>query len=149
MEITINLSGTKALIEKFNKLEAKLKNFSPEFRTIGSYLTSYFSSEVFLSRGSVLGNPWAPLAESTLKEKMKKYPGRGPLEASGDMRNEFRSDEGPMELKITNASPHFKYHQSKLPRKSNLPRRVMLGFNGTIKTKIKDVFTEGISRVIQ
>ena len=148
MQIDVTVSGSQQIIDKFKRLDAKIRDFSPEFFKLGEYLTGYFSGESFLSQGSVFGKHWAELAGGTTKSKMKKYPGRQPLERSGAMRSGFKAHAAPMQLMIENATSYFKYHQSSAPRRV-LPRRVMIGYNSTIKTKIRDTFKEGIARIMQ
>jgi hypothetical protein len=148
MQIDVTVSGSQQIIDKFKRLDAKLKDLSPEFVKLGEYLTGYFSGESFLSQGSVFGKHWNKLADGTTKSKSKKYPGRQPLERSGAMRSGFRAKTAPMQLTISNAVSYFGYHQSSEPRRV-LPRRVMIGYNNTIKTKIRDTFHDGIARILQ
>lgn len=147
MQISIKIQGSKEMIDRFNRLGDKVKNFGPEFKELGEYLTQYYSGEAFLSNGSVFRSRWAPLSPAYQKVKSKKYPGRQPMEATGKMRNNFKSDASAKQLVIRNESDQFKYHQSSAPR-FKLPRRIMIGYNNTIKDKTKDLISKGLERIL-
>jgi len=146
-QVSIKISGLPKVIDRFNKLSNKVKDFTPEFTALGEYLTQYYSGEAFLSEGQVFGKRWAKLKSSTISAKIKKYPGRQPLEATGEMRKGFEAKAGAKQLIVKNTSDHFKYHQSSRPR-TRLPRRVMIGWNNTIKSKTKELITQGIERIL-
>lgn len=141
-ELSITLTGTTRLREKLGTLE--LLDLRPEFIQLGDYLKDYYSGEAFLSQGQVFGEPWAPIKNSASKSKY--YSGQ-PLERSGAMRNAFEADAENMQVRIHNETPYFKYHQSSAPRRV-LPRRVMLGFNSSIKYKAHEYLKLGIERII-
>lgn len=141
-EFTIMLTGGSKLKTKLATLEAL--DLKPEFIQIGEYLKDYYSGEGFLSQGQVFGKPWPPLKNSA--GKSKSFVGQ-PLERTGTMRNAFEFDAKEMEVKISNPTPYFPFHQSSAPRRV-LPRRVMLGFNGTIKGKARGILKLGIKRII-
>jgi phage gpG-like protein len=145
MQVSVTITGSDKVVKKLNKLGEL--NFEPEFIKLGDWLKEYYSGPVFLSSGSVLGAPWAPLSSNYQKYKAKKFTGRGILEKTGTMRKSFQAEATKNSVKITNTADYFKYHQSSAPR-TVLPRRIMLGTNAVIKTKIKDLLGEGIKRMV-
>lgn len=147
MQLNVTIKGTPEALAKLAKLGAKLRNFQPELTEVGKYLKGYYSGESFLSQGGVFNQRWEPLKDATKIQKMKKYPGKGPLERTGDMRNAFTYSALPTSLMVENTDPKFPYHQSSEPR-TRLPRRVMIGVNDTIKTYVNGVVRQGVVRII-
>lgn len=80
----------------------------------------------FVSEGGLVGG-WAPLAESTVKGRLRAgFGGEHPiLQRTGALRRSFFSRVTPKKMIVSSESPYFGYHQSRLPR-SRLPRRTML-----------------------
>lgn len=148
MRLEITVKGSQAVIDKLSRLDAKLKNFEPEFLRLGEYLTGYYSNEAFISQGQVFGRSWPELNRTYQGRKIRQFPGRQPLEKTGTMRNSFTSKATASQLVVKNDTPYFKYHQSSAPR-TVIPRRVMIGFNNNIKRTVRDVIREGVQRIIQ
>lgn len=75
-----------------NRLLASARDLSPAMREIAAYLVDS-SKQALEDQASPEGVPWAPLAESTRKDRRRRgYGGDGPiLERSGDL---FRSIMG-------------------------------------------------------
>lgn len=96
------------------------------------------------NRSKTLRRPFRQIAEYLLGEIDKNYEGRGSiwgkwkrrqrapkdghplLEDTGQMRRNFTKKIGNTSAEIGNDSDQFKFHQSKKPRKTRLPRRVMM-----------------------
>ena len=125
-----------------------MKDYSAEFKKTGDLLTNYSGNDVFSSVGSVLGSQWAPLSTSYAIKKAIKYPGKGILEATGQMRAGFRSQPSAMQVIVYNTQDYFKYHQSNKPRGA-LPRRIMFKLNDYLKTAIVKIFHDGIYQAAQ
>jgi phage gpG-like protein len=140
MLISIQVTGTQKIIDKFNHLDDKIKDFSPEFKTLGEYLKGYFSGEAFLSKGSVYNQPW-PEIKSFSKDRLS------PLVVTGKMKDSFTFKADGNSLTVGNSTDYFKYHQSSRPRRV-LPRRVMIGVNDTIKSKIKEEINNSLKRIL-
>jgi len=80
----------------------------------------------FMTEGGLVGG-WAPLSESTIKQRERLgFGGAHPiLQRTGALRRSFYSYVDSKMAMITSKSPYFVYHQSRMPRK-RLPRRAML-----------------------
>ena len=79
----------------------------------------------FKTEGALTGG-WQPLAESTIKDRIRAGFGAHPiLQRTGALRNSFYSLVDEKKAIISSKSPYFVYHQSRMPRKI-IPRRAML-----------------------
>lgn len=107
----------------------RLRSFSMRdtFNKVGVALVPIFSGQVFASRGGVIGESWAGLSQSTQQSKSKRYPGRPPLVATGEMQGSFTADASDDRVEISNRDPKFKFHQGGT---SKMPARKMLKLAG-------------------
>ena len=79
----------------------------------------------FETEGGLIGG-WKPLAESTIKGRIRAGFGASPiLQRTGALRRSFYSLVDEKRAIISSRSPYFVYHQSRATRK-RLPRRAML-----------------------
>jgi len=94
----------------------------------------------FTTEGSLVGG-WAPLAESTVRGRIREgYGGAHPiLQRTGALRKSFYSFVDSKRAVITSKSPYFVYHQSRQPRK-RLPRRAMLVLTERTRQNIVEEF---------
>ena len=137
MRIDIIVKGDKETKAKLNRLGKSIYNLKNAMELIGRDSARYFSNQGFSSQGGVFGSPWPPLSTRTLTSKNKSYPGRPPLVRTGQMQNSFEFNASSSSVVIGNTSPHFKYHQSTLPRRK-LPRRPTMGINDPIRRIITE-----------
>jgi phage gpG-like protein len=80
----------------------------------------------FNTEGALVGG-WTPLAESTVKGRLREgYGGAHPiLQRTGALKKSFYSYVDTKRAIISSKSPYFVYHQSRQARK-RIPRRAML-----------------------
>ena len=134
MELEMSIEGERQLSRRIEGIAKDCKDFSPEFKDVGSYLVGFFSGEVFDSRGAVYGEAW--------KKRKKEYP--WPLlEKTGEMRYAFKDKVEKMGVAVFNPVMYFKFHQSKMPRRK-LPRRIMMKLDEMRKSMIVQIFHRGI-----
>lgn len=145
LQVTIKITGSDRVLAKMNRLGKNLHNFKDAMTEIGNQGKDYFSGAAWRSQGGVYGNKWAALSNTYANRKRKKYPGRGPLEASGDMRRGFRFYADKDSVFIDNREPQFKYHQSSAPRRK-LPRRQMIGVSTGFKRIVSTVIRDDIRK---
>lgn len=110
----------------------KIKDWSPATEKVGIYLKGFFTNDVFQSEGAVFGEKWVG----------GKYYHK--LQRSGLMRNSFYFKSDKDQVEIGNTADYFKYHQSNQPRKSKLPRRIMMKLDESRKQKIVKFFQQQI-----
>ncbi|HEC65850.1 MAG TPA: hypothetical protein ENI23_11170 [bacterium] len=134
VQINWTIEGEKQLSRRLTKLGKNVEDFRPEFRKSTRFLKGFFGREVFISRGSMIGERW--------KTRKRSY-GWPILERSGKMRKGFRDRTEKLSGEVWNAVDYFKYHQSNMPRRV-LPRRVMMKLTDRLKNKIVSIFHEGL-----
>lgn len=120
-----SIEGETELSRRLEIIESRVKNWEPAFKDTAIALRDIFSNDVFQTRGAVINEHWAPLSRAYALRKEKKFPGKGILEATGEMKNSFQTFWSPTMAKVWNDVEYFKYHQSNQPR-SVLPRRVVM-----------------------
>lgn len=125
MYLRFSLQGDVQLSRKLLIAAEAVKDWTPAFEKSGEDLIEFFSYDVFETEGEALGEAWPFLSPKYAKQKEKKYPDKGILEATGTMRQSFMQLSSSTSLKIWNAAEYFKYHQSNEPR-NKIPRRAMM-----------------------
>lgn len=146
MPITLSwtIEGEKQLSRQLQGLSTKIKDLKVPFTTASDYLVKTYSEEVFSSQGGAIKETWARLSPYTVA--MKAVRGLSPdiLVGTGEMKNSFRSIVESKRATIYNDTDYFKYHQSNKPRRSNLPRRVMMKFADQQKEEVVRIFQKYI-----
>jgi len=145
VSLNFSVEGDVQVANALDFVGAKIDDFSSPLLKSKDLLMKTFDKN-FLKNGSVLGEPWAPLAPSTLTEKNARYGKRRTLEATGAMRKSFTGTTTKQELIMENTAEYFKYHQSNKSRKK-LPRRVMMKIDEKRRTEIVRNFTEYLAEV--
>lgn len=138
--VTISIEGAEEAVRKLQGTSSAVTGMQPVMGEIGKYLTRFFSSEVFASRGSIIGEPWPALNARYAVQKAKRYPGRPPLVRTGVMQRSFAFVTGATFARVTNTDRKFNYHQSDEPR-SKMPQRVMM--------KVDEARAREIARMIE
>jgi len=143
------IEGQKQLSRRLQIMAEKVKNWTPAFKEAAMTLKDTFQNDVFASQGGVIDESWSPLKKAYALQKAKKYPGKGILEATGDMRNGFMTLWRPDMAKVWNQVEYFKYHQSNKPRMSNLPRRVMMKLGNRQRVEVVKIFHTHFQSVVK
>ena len=130
--ISFEIEGEKQLVRRFRGIQMAGRNWRPTMKKIGRDLTECFSGPVFETRGREIGEKW-----KTRKEPTGGWP---LLERTGKMRKGFKYQAGKDKVEINNIVPYFIFHQSKQPRKTKLPRRVMMKLDNKRKQQIMKRF---------
>lgn len=105
--------------------------------SIGEMTAEYAEGPIFMSEGGVLGQRWQPLSDAYAKFKRQHTNLNNLLVFTGKMKASFAWAAEENMVKVGNNAPYFGYHQSSGERKK-LPRRAMIGFDDTLKAKIKN-----------
>ena len=143
MKISFNIEGEKALSRRLRIVTKGMKDFKKPFDKTGKYLRDFIKDDVFETRGRVVGETWKPLNKKYAIWKSQHYPGKGILEATGNMKSGFKYKSSKQDVVVGNIVDYFRYHQSNKPR-SKMPRRVMLKLNETNKQRIVKFFHSDI-----
>ncbi len=119
-----------------HEMERRLKQFElllSDLRSLWPSVVPIFIrwlSEQFSTEGAWGGDPWAPLAPSTVAFKQKHFPGRGILYASGDLRRAAsrpKRTATPRTLTLSIEDDKAGYHQegtSRMPARPIIPARL-------------------------
>lgn len=159
MNVTVTITGTQEQLDKLKKLDTGLTDFSSAFNRIGDRVTKYFAGEAYASQGGVFNAVWAPLSPAYAQRKAigntkrppigkGAYPGRGILEASGEMRKSFKYESATGGVSITNTAPQAIYHQSTEPR-TKMPYRPIMLINDGVRDIVREELTDDIARKIE
>jgi len=148
LQLTWTIEGETQLSRRLLIVAGKVKDWTPAFRESSEYLKDVFSGEVFSTQGGVIDEHWKPLSPAYAARKAKKYPGKGILEATGAMRNGFMALWRPDMMQVWNEIEYFKYHQSNKPRRSALPRRVMIKLARAQREQVVRVFNTYFQDVV-
>lgn len=140
MQLRFSIEGELQLSRNLEAIAANSTDWSTAFEITSDELLQIFSNEVFDTEGAAVEEHWDPLSAAYAYRKEKLYPGKGILEATGTMRNSFERMFDASSMTIWNTTEYFKYHQSLLPRNSNLPRRIMLKLTNDMKAEIVRTF---------
>jgi len=146
--IQFSIEGDKQISRTLLVMADRVKDWTPAFSESAAYMKGIFQNEVFPTQGGVIEEHWAPLSRAYAARKAKRYPGRGILQATGEMRNGFLTLWRPDMAQIWNKMEYFKYHQSNQPR-HKLPRRVMIKLANAQRTQIVKIFHNYYHQMIQ
>jgi phage gpG-like protein len=146
--VTIKITGDQEAIGKLQKLGKSLIMFRSAMNEIGGELSDYFSQQVFASQGGAIGERWPRLSPAYQARKAKFYPGRGPLQRTGEMQKGFYHTSDEQSVTIKNRKKYFDYHQSTEPR-SKIPRRPMMATTGEVKDIVARVLQADVTAKIR
>lgn len=133
------VNGVTSITRKLATFGQSIENMTPAWDYIGKQLLRDFSRQ-FAQEGGVFGGHWAPLAESTVAQRARKYGpwfaahpilvGTGALESSVEQRGAADNvyQVGANSLTIGTTNPHAVFHNSSAPR-TRLPRRQIVGLS--------------------
>jgi phage gpG-like protein len=144
----ITLQGEAEVLKILTRVGLAMDDLEGAMSDVGQHAIKYFSGQVFASRGSVIGQPWAPLNPTYAAHKARLYPGRPPLVRTGLMQRSFTSDPSKMQVTIGNSAPYFQYHQSSAER-SKLPRRAMIGLSEQLQSDIVETVRSSLINKIR
>lgn len=139
MQISWKIEGEKELSRKLQGISDSVKDWKPAFTDATKELVRIFSTDVFATRGAVIGENWPPLRSRYLDTKVKAGYPADPLIKTGAMKNSFKSLAKTDYGEVWNSAWYFGFHQSNQPR-SKLPRRVMMKLAEEQKQMIVKIF---------
>lgn len=117
VEIDFSVEGDTQVISMLDAAEVRSKTLRRPFRLIAKYLLGEIDKN-YEGRGRIWGK-WK-------RRQRAPKDGHPLLEDTGEMRENFDDKVGNNYATIGNRSDQFKFHQSKKPRKTRLPRRIMM-----------------------
>lgn len=145
-EVTVEIVGAKEVVARLLRAEGKISQLQPAMSKIGTYLTGFFSGQVFASRGRVIGEPWRPLSNAYAAQKARRYSGRPPLVRTGLMQRSFKARTGVMSVRLFNTAGHFGYHQLGTRK---MPARVMMKVDAKRQRDIGEIVATQIREALR
>lgn len=145
----VEVTGSEELQNALKKIGNGIIDLSDEFENTGKYLIDFTTQQVFETEGQIFASPWAQLSKPYTYTKRRKYPNRGILEATGNMRRGFMftilNSRAALFHNIYDES-YLQYHQEGT---QNMPKRVIYKLDNERKEAIRDIFTTGIHKKIK
>lgn len=135
MRLVFRIEGVQEATRMLDTRGRRAKNLKAPLKQSAEYMEGRIDKN-YSGRGSLWGK-W--------KRRAKAYPWRI-LEKTGVMRDGFRSRVDSRQAEIRNIQPYFKYHQSRSPRKTALPRRIMMAIQAQEATEITKIFQRHIMK---
>jgi phage gpG-like protein len=148
LSIEWSIEGDKQLSRTLLGIKAGAKDLTEPFRTASTNLRRTFESDVFSSKGAVIGARWKPLRPATIREKARLGYPSDTLVRTGAMQRSFRTVVSTDQAVIYNTAEYFKYHQFNQAR-AKIPRRVMMRLAEAQKVMVVRVFQEHLRSLIQ
>lgn len=155
---------TVAMSDAFFKVEVELKDnalrdallrasdvdLAPFWRDVGEHVLRR-TQDRFDRQEAPDGTPWAPLAESTLKQKRKKGKPDTKLLYDGDLRRfRYQVSEDGQELLVGSGVIHAGYHQTGTKNKDKserMPARPFVGLENGDEDVILDILRDHLARI--
>lgn len=134
------IEGVSELSRTLLETHKKLKSFRWPLWKASRFILADVERN-FETEGGLVGG-WEPLAPATVAGRIREgYGGEHPiLQKTGGLRRSFYADVSKTRAFISAKSPYFGFHQSKKPRKTKLPRRVMLSLVERTRQNIVEEF---------
>ena len=148
MELSWQIEGEQQLARRFELISKGLKNWTPAFRKAAKDVKKTFETDVFNTQGSIIGEKWKPLRQSTIAQKARQGYSTTPLVATGKMQKSFMSMYKSDIAAVWNTAFYFQYHQSNKPRRK-LPRRVMMKLDERQRQEIVKIFHKHLRKIIK
>ncbi len=144
VQMTVRIEGGKATQDMLRRVSKVMTDMKSGFDSTAEYLLKVFTVDVFESEGAVYGRRWTPLNPEYAAWKSTRYPGRGILERSGNMRRGFKSVTTRDYLLIKNGVPYLQKHQ----KGEGVPQRIIVDLTQQMKLRVEDILRDDVmSRV--
>lgn len=148
LKFNIEVKGLREAETAMSKLHDVVKSLEPELQTVGQWLMSFLETDVFESEGGAIDAYWQPLSPNYQRQKSKKYPGRGILEASGKMRYGYQlyTSSDYALVKMADDITYAKYHQEGTDK---MPQRKLVAITNQMEMQIAKRFKDSLSKRIK
>ena len=146
LHVRVEIKGDKRTIAQLRKMISEFNDWKPELRAIGDYLVKFYQDPVFETEGGIFGARWQALSPAYAIRKAVTHPGRGILEASGDLRRSYSTRVHSNLLELINQDPKAIYHQEGTRR---MPARVLIKVDEKQKDEIVNIFKKGVLLKVQ
>jgi phage gpG-like protein len=149
LQLSWSIEGQQQLSRRLQGVREGMGDWTNAFKQAADELKKIFANDVFSTQGKAIGESWKPLKPQYLAQKLAQGYPADTLVRTGAMKAAFASLVKPDSAEVWNAIAYFKYHQSRQPRKSNLPRRVMMKLGENQREVIVKIFHTHFKKVIE
>lgn len=132
--VTFEVEGVEEVAAMFIDAGDRADDMRPPLQSSATMMLKAFDLN-FDSHGREFNEPW---------KRRQRDPGHPLLEDTGEMKAGFDKRFGSDFVVLFNLKEYFKYHQSKKPRTTRLPRRVMMKIDEIRRRAIIKYFHEYI-----
>ena len=138
--MTVRIEGVPETTAMLDRLRRIVERMRPTMTSVGEYLLNVFSNQAFESEGAIYGLKWQPLNPKYALWKSTRYPGRGILERSGNLRRGFKAYPAESYLLIENKVPYAAKHQYG----RGVPQRTIVAIQSRQKSEIERIIQNDI-----
>jgi phage gpG-like protein len=154
IEITFEVAGAAPIQSAMVSFGNEIKDLSPAWDEVGDIVRANFGDQ-FLTEGSYYGTGgagWAPLAPSTIADRLRHGYGAGPILYRDGTLMESLNDKGAVgninEIRADGASfgtqiPYARFHQDGTTR---MPKRQIVGLGWDTRSAIIKALTQYVYR---
>lgn len=150
--VSLEVIGLDTILATLQKFNDGISDLSPAFRDMSDVIIQEFTAN-FEGQGDVLGYPFAPLAESTLKARQKRwgYYRQDPIATgltlvwTGNLKSGYESEVDPDQLVIRNTVDYATYQHFGTDR---ITSRRIVGSSDNIMQIINDRLTAYLKNLL-
>ena len=146
-EISVSVAGMAAATRRLNGIIDHLEDLDDALEAIGEYMVNSTRTRIYRDHRSPDGEPWAPLAEGTIKKKGHARP----LYVTGTLANSVQvleyDDGGVIVGTDDSSSPYAEYMQEgfwHVRARRHIPARPFLGISDTNIARIRRILLDHI-----
>lgn len=136
----------KKAIARLDKISKGYENWKMPLEQAEGYQLKQVKKN-FATQGSNIAGKWAGLKASTVRDRLRKGFGAGPiLKRTGRLKGSIaRKKLNKNSLEIGSDVKYFKYHQIGTGK---MPRRQILGHSSQMKQKVLSLFSRYVRRLL-
>ena len=146
LNIEVRITGDKRVLAQLKNIEGMFSDWKPELQNVADYLLNLYTNPVFETEGGIFGARWQALSPAYQARKSTLYPGRGILEATGNLRKSYQARVFSTMLSVLNdarnkqGEPYGSYHQEG----KGVPKRLLINVDDKTKKEVIDIFKKGV-----
>jgi len=111
MGLSITIDGDTRLFRQMDSAAGKIKDARVFLGEVGDLAIREFTDN-FDAEGKRMGEPWKPLAASTVRQKaMLGYGNQPILVRTGKLQKGFEKKTDKVKVVVSNKVPYYRYHQ--------------------------------------
>ena len=147
MIINTNPQGADQLKQKLSALGAKISNMKNLWMSVGAYIQRQTIKERFDKEQTPDGTKWTPLAQATVKKRLKKHKSGHMkiLHDNGELRRSIVYEAGECWVRIGSNLKYARTHQF---GRKHIPARLFLGITQSERLHISNMLRSYLQRIL-